>query len=99
MHIQKSACKRRRLEEDIKRLKLKGYSNRDIAKKVGLTENRVSSILEESLMASKLKLERHNTMAEAKGLPLFKVSNVSTDFSSLSSLGEAIKKYQDKEGT
>lgn len=99
MRIQKSAMRRQKQEEDIKRLKLQGYSNRDIAKEVGLTENRVSSILEESLMASKLKLERHNAVAEAEGLPLFNVTNVSTDFSSLSSLGEAIKKYQDKEGT
>lgn len=99
MNVQKSAQKRRKLEEDIKRLKLRGFSNKDIANELGITENRVSDILSESLMASKLKLERHNAMAEAGGLPLFNVANVSTDFSSLSSLGEAIKKYQDKEGT
>lgn len=95
MRLQKSAYKRLKLEEDIKRLKLQGYSNRDIAKKLGLTENRITTILNESLQASKLKLDNHNKTAEAAGLPLFNVANVATDFSALSSLGEAVKKYQD----
>ena len=95
MRIQKSATRRQKQEEDIKRLKLQGYSNRDIAKKVGLTENRVTDILEESLVASKLKLDKHNETAQANGMPLFNIANVSTDFSALSSLGEAVKKYQE----
>ena len=97
MRLQKSAYKRMKLEEDIKRLKLQGKTNRDIALALGLTENRVTDILNESLVASKLKLKDHNKQASANGLPLFNVANVNTDFSALSALGEKVKKYQ--EGT
>jgi len=95
MRIQKSAYKRMKLEEDIKRMKLQGRTNYDIAKELGLTENRVSDILEESLLASKLKLNDHNKRAQTSGLPLFDAAKINTDFSSLSSLGEAVKKYQE----
>lgn len=97
MRIQKSAYKRKKLEEDIKRLKLQGKTNRDIAKALGLTENRVNDILDESLKASKLKLDDHNKKASVSGLPLFDVAKINTDFSSLSSLGDMVKKYQETE--
>lgn len=94
MRIQKMAYKRMKLEDDIKRLKLKGYSNRDIAKELGITENRVIDILEESLKASKLHLNKHNEEAHKAGLPGFEPAKIASDFSSLQKVGEAVKKYQ-----
>lgn len=94
MNLQKSAYKRKRLEEDIKRFKLRGFSNKDIAKELGITENRVSDILEESLLASKLHLNRHNKEAQVAGLPGFDPGKIATDFSSISKISEAIERYQ-----
>lgn len=94
MRLQKQAYMNRKREEDIKRLKLKGYSNYDIAKELGITERRVNDILQTSLKASKLQLDNHNKKQKAAGLPLFDVAKVSTDFSSLSKLGEAVKEFQ-----
>ena len=94
MRLQKSAYRRMKLEEDIKRLKLKGYSNRDIASEIGITENRVADILKESLIASKLGLNKHNETAYKAGLPGFEPAKIATDFSSLQKIGDIVKKYQ-----
>lgn len=94
MRLTKQAAKRQKLEEDIKRLKLRGYSSRDIAEKLGLTENRVNDILFQSLTSSKLLLNQHNERAHKAGLPGFDIAKVSTDFSSLQALGDAVKNYQ-----
>ena len=93
MNLRKQAYKRMALEESIKRYKLKGETNAQIAERLGITENRVATVLETSLQASKLQLDNHNKMQEKAGLPLFDVSKVSTDFSALSKLGEAVKNY------
>lgn len=96
MRLAKQAAKRQKLEEDIKRLKLRGYSSRDIAEKLGLTENRVNDILFQSLTSSKLLLNQHNERARKAGLPGFDIAKVSTDFASLHALGDAVKNYQKK---
>ena len=96
MNLLKRAYKYKKLEEDIKRLKLKGYSNEQIADKLGLTENRVRDILSASLASSKLVSNEHNKKQASLGLPGFDPANIKADFSRLSKLGEAVKAYTEK---
>lgn len=97
MNLRKTAYKNQKLEEDIKRYKIQGLSTFDISEKVGVTPNRVEAILFESLRVSKLRQNDYNRRSKLAGLSGFDFTNISTDFSSLVSLGEAVRKYQEKE--
>ncbi len=97
MNLRKSAHNYLAFEENIKRLKLKGYSDADIAAKLGTTENRVSQVLKKSLESSKLCKKKFNDDRKKIGLPGFETIKVTKDWSALAKLGEAVKNYTETE--
>lgn len=99
MRLQKQAQKNMALEESIKRLKNRGKNNSEIAKELGITENRVNDILQRSLNHSRLVVKNLNEKAQKEGLSVsdYGKKNLHLGDKSAELLSALAKKYDGTE--